>query len=167
MRGATSFFCSIKAGTKFQPTLPVRGATHGHFIPLPIVVISTHAPRAGSDAVSCPWPGRNSNFNPRSPCGERPGLFNNIVGTVLFQPTLPVRGATPAIMRSGSGNLRFQPTLPVRGATLPFFFSSFASRFQPTLPVRGATHDDLHLPDVLKISTHAPRAGSDTKAEIC
>ena len=73
----------------------------------PSIFISTHAPRTGSDYVDVIYtytadqfqptlPARGatqmqrasitifSDFNPRSPCGERG----------LFQPTLPARGAT-------------------------------------------------------------------------
>ena len=80
----------------------------------------------------------------------------------MFQPTLPVRGATDVVFdqivdpwvsthapREGSdvvGRLpcvtpmTFQPTLPVRGATIPAKGTSTRGGwFQPTLPVRGAT----------------------------
>ena len=77
----------------FQPTLPLRGAT-------------SRTRRRGS----------YTNFNPRSPCGER---LDRKVAPALrdaFQPTLPLRGAT-----NSSGTIArvsvFQPTLPLRGAT--------------------------------------------------
>ena len=62
---------------KFQPTLPVRGATILLITPSYATCISTHAPRAGSDlrylcSIHC-----GANFNPRSPCGERP-VFSDI-----------------------------------------------------------------------------------------
>ena len=56
----------------FQSTLPVGGAT---WILLAWVasvpVISIHAPRGGSDAVSRNVAVKQGNFNPRSPWGER------------------------------------------------------------------------------------------------
>ena len=100
----------------FQSTLPVRGATTG---------VHLH--------------GNNlSNFNPRSPCGERPVKAKNSRSNFLFQSTLPVRGATIYGMKCGS-----------------------YIRFQSTLPVRGATAWRSHLLQILPISIHAPRAGSD------
>ena len=57
-------------------------------------MISTHAPRAGSDK----------------------GLPLILGATKEFQPTLPVRGAT-GVYVSGNLLIEFQPTLPVRGAT--------------------------------------------------
>ncbi len=55
----------------FQSTLPVRGATICVSIPYGLTNISIHAPRAGSD-IDGEWlTTRETNFNPRSPCGER------------------------------------------------------------------------------------------------
>ena len=38
-------------------------------------------------------------FNPRSPCGERPSLFSTAGTSILFQSTLPLRGATVMMSR--------------------------------------------------------------------
>ena len=80
----------------------------------------------------------------------------------LFQPTLPLRGATsrrcrpsreascfnprsPCGERRASGAWRltkppvFQPTLPLRGATTRIVDKRDGTQFQPTLPLRGAT----------------------------
>ena len=102
--------------------------------------ISIHAPRAGSDCSSQGILKPDSDFNPRSPCGERlmvPACFSM---PPAFQSTLPVRGATPAGAARG-GELLFQSTLPVRGATSP----------------------RLTIPIIHTISIHAPRAGSDSE----
>ena len=192
-------------------------------------MISTHAPRAGSDSRWNRVLNSNSYFNPRSPCGERLRYHHTAQSLELFQPTLPVRGATYPCTPLGAGHAhfnprspcgerpaprssparlpRFQPTLPVRGATgvgcpeyvLLFHFNPrspcgerlrtisstwmqtdfnprspcgerlFLNRqavsshtFQPTLPVRGATPQAYPLCNYPnRISTHAPRAGSD------
>jgi len=51
----------------------------------------------------------------------------------------------------------------VRGATDYAWYIKLFHRFQSTLPVRGAT-EVVRVADVrLKISIHAPRAGSDCK----
>ncbi len=55
----------------FRSTLPLRGATAFELRQTAEDVISIHAPLAGSDpndGLSC---GSQSNFDPRSPCGER------------------------------------------------------------------------------------------------
>ena len=56
-------------------------------------------------------------FNPRSPCGER--LYDGLARCIneVFQPTLPLRGATIAGLVAAFVLLWFQPTLPLRGAT--------------------------------------------------
>ncbi len=104
-------------------------------------------------------------------------------GTKKFQPTLPARGATrpkqapsrhAAISthapRTGSdkmpddtsnGCCPFQPTLPARGATKQLLTLGQKALFQPTLPARGATAALRVLRVIRRISTHAPRTGSD------
>ena len=64
---------SLTTATKtFQSTLPVRGAT-GIAVEMADCLI---------------------NFNPRSPCGERPLRITVKDMAYEFQSTLPVRGAT-------------------------------------------------------------------------
>ena len=164
VRGATAFDAASRYGAmSFQSTLPVRGATTAVCtMPLPWL-ISIHAPRAGSDH---PLYQKTliimTNFNPRSPCGERRMPCPAALISPAFQSTLPVRGATPPDLsyhlmvdyfnpRSPCGErlfklrqpfiiLRFQSTLPVRGATCQKTSTlMIKKRFQSTLPVRGAT----------------------------
>ena len=55
----------------FQPTRPLRGATHNSAEDHERNYISTHAPLAGRDILkedNILW---TSNFNPRAPCGAR------------------------------------------------------------------------------------------------
>ena len=56
-------------------------------------------------------------FNPRSPCGERRFDSREKWSRAMFQPTLPLRGATGYHWTQDEGNSWFQPTLPLRGAT--------------------------------------------------
>ena len=161
----------------------MRGATS----PLPKLTgwpnISIHAPRAGSDASGRSCPDSPWNFNPRSPCGERPANISCSATVTEFQSTLPVRGAT--VYRAGcvdATNIsihapRAGSDLFMASNILIVFISIHApragsdscrrrrdrtvSRFQSTLPVRGATRQHLQSPRPLRISIHAPRAGSD------
>ena len=170
--------------TKFQPTLPTRGATLPPLVACQFALISTHAPHTGSDTQSecimlsevtfqptLPTRGatvggftipalasdfnprsphgerhsprhaavRSSNFNPRSPHGERRMQQKNVSTAMLFQPTLPTRGATWHSCSLALLRWRFQPTLPTRGATHKPGGEAATTRFQPTLPTRGAT----------------------------
>ena len=81
------------------------------------LLISIHAPRAGSDKCSFGLTPSEFNFNPRSPCGERPN--DGKIGTLAnnFNP------------RSPCGERRFNASFMIFTARL----------FQSTLPVRGAT----------------------------
>ena len=100
-------------------------------------LISIHAPRTGSDTACWATAPSRSNFNPRSPHGERPG--ESSISSQLSQ---------------------FQSTLPARGATLLVNGLWHDQIFQSTLPARGATTFVVHA-QKSNISIHAPRTGSD------
>ena len=126
----------------FQSTLPVRGATQSSNTGWRNRPISIHAPRAGSDTRAKTLQSCCRYFNPRSPCGERRFAVLTHHRKDIFQSTLPVRGATSLGKVFPCVDV-FQSTLPVRGATQ-----------------RAATeHNDEY------ISIHAPRAGSDQRAQ--
>ncbi len=71
MRGATSCTSSKHITGPFQSTLPMRGATHLVMVHVSPAGISIHAPHAGSDPCSGAAYACTTDFNPRSPCGER------------------------------------------------------------------------------------------------
>ena len=149
-------------------------------------IISIHAPRTGSDTSKCLLASPASDFNPRSPHGERRSIWANLPKPSRFQSTLPARGATlPGSGRTGRppyfnprsphgerrepmislfGAFVFQSTLPARGATnctapgLPR-----GGTFQSTLPARGATGCAPAERRNKSISIHAPRTGSDPR----
>ena len=102
-------------------------------------------------------------FNPRSPHGERPDNRRIIIGIPNFNPRSPHGERRAKRMTSVIATTRFQSTLPARGATKLSLGSISRSRFQSTLPARGATAvlHNVEL-DVLIISIHAPRTGSDS-----
>ena len=126
--------------TLFQSTLPVWGATLTDVPSALAVDISIHAPRVGSDQSSFTKRARERNFNPRSPCGERPRRTPKPCNKKLFQSTLPVWGATFLGTKCLRSRFRFQSTLPVWGAT---------------------ARQTLRITMLITISIHAPRVGSD------
>ena len=164
VRGATvSQYNNKNNINKFQSTLPVRGATGILSLSIIFINISIHAPRAGSDkndftlhqhfsiSIHAPRAGSDNdinlqkinfvNFNPRSPCGERPeNRLNLYRWAENFNPRSPCGERPRATIR-----------LPVSAV------------FQSTLPVRGATFTERLQIDNMEISIHAPRAGSDPK----
>ena len=107
-------FADVKClKSRFQSTLPARGAT-GLISPVQIfLMISIHAPRTGSDFFCCAAGSVISNFNPRSPHGERliaTGLYKN--GWKIFQSTLPARGATRPKCAASASTEYFNPRSP-------------------------------------------------------
>ena len=185
LAGSDGYSCSRpRLSSLFQPTLPLRGATgHGRrrhqeadvstHAPLAgsdgphlellnvVLVVSTHAPLAGSDPRTFRCRSRQACFNPRSPCGERLFGFLLLVCLDEFQPTLPLRGATPwrwhrkssarvsthaplagsdASTRARSGAVRcFNPRSPCGERPTNRAIIALCPPFQPTLPLRGAT----------------------------
>ena len=102
------------------------------------VPISIHAPREGSDLLIEFSRGKKLLFQSTLPVRGATYGKSKQVARCGFQSTLPVRGATDAL----HVNLRraeFQSTLPVRGATLALVFTTSTPGFQSTLPVRRAT----------------------------
>ena len=102
-------------------------------------IISIHAPRAGSDRMVKAAPRRE----------------------IVFQSTLPVRGATGSLIDATVGR-----NISIHAPRAGSDYCRRADRirtekFQSTLPVRGATLARQMLFKHRIISIHAPRAGSD------
>jgi len=123
-------------------------------------VISIHAPRGGSDGL-CLSPNKEpSNFNPRSPWGERPFHSSNSFNASYFNPRSPWGERRRHLFAPVSPS-QFQSTLPVGGATLLRVFTSSSMYFNPRSPW-GERLVPLVLDGfAIDISIHAPRGGSD------
>ena len=116
-RGATAGTTAPTATYgQFQSTLPARGATKTSDASSKSSLISIHAPRTGSDMHRACRNLSMTNFNPRSPHGERLEIARECAEYETFQSTLPARGATRSGI-SGETEPLFQSTLPARGAT--------------------------------------------------
>ena len=74
---------------RFQSTLPVWGATKHRRPHDQISIISIHAPRVGSDPRPFACSDQFPDFNPRSPCGERPFPFPPVSFASYFNPRSP------------------------------------------------------------------------------
>ena len=101
--------------------------------------ISIHAPRTGSDSQRPAEPPAASNFNPRSPHGERPPAASSQPAASNFNP------------RSPHGERRHRP--PFRPPAL--------RHFNPRSPHGERLDGRKHTFLVITISIHAPRTGSD------
>ena len=102
-------------------------------------LISTHAPRMGSDVE-----------------------LSHDLAVDLFQPTLPVWGATTFASPPVSCGL-FQPTLPVWGATPVLLTILIEHPISTHAPRMGSDQGSPLAIRALVISTHAPRMGSDVQ----
>ena len=145
----------------FQSTLPLRGATRVLSFLSSALSISIHAPLTGSDDDLAKVTLLIVNFNPRSPYGERHPRARGPTSDIDFNPRSPY-GERPGALACSDAGLVFQSTLPLRGATFsarslldewrisihaPLTGSdqnssgcqSLRFLFQSTLPLRGAT----------------------------
>ena len=172
----------LEGGIIFQSTLHLRGATQPISPEAGVLLISIHAPLTGSDnqpdeddglsqiSIHAPLTGsdpfphvhgiRNSDFNPRSPYGERPHGPRNVGRDKYFNPRSPYgERQHPLIKCAFLWN--FNPRSPYgerqSGAVFRFLGLHFNPRspygerhwsvrskflrpsFQSTLPLRGAT----------------------------
>ena len=128
--------------------------------------------------------GRKLDFNPRSPHGERRCGLLEVLGIQPISIHAPRTGSDGNTSKHNGGPLLFQSTLPARGATrrragrtpeLCHFNPrsphgerlhrragiAHVLQFQSTLPARGATARHPHPSPHNQISIHAPRTGSD------
>ena len=148
----------------FQSTLPARGATRIKPLHRVGVEISIHAPRTGSDGASGTRNAGGSNFNPRSPHGERQNV--HALGVLLAHISIhaPRTGSdTCSISGSKSGG-EFQSTLPARGATFRARACSACRAISIHAPRTGSDFYRRFCGQPRGISIHAPRTGSDINA---
>ncbi len=130
---------------------------------LPVINISIHAPRAGSDNILCIYDGADSDFNPRPPCGERRRKLGGSSQQIEFQSTPPVRGATDGVP-NWLDCVAISIHAPRAGSDCPSISAEpSTATFQSTPPVRGATFLVRRCGRLHSISIHAPRAGSDLR----
>ena len=94
MRGATVSYVGMQKALMISIHAPHAGSDTSASDDFLVSGISIHAPHAGSDLINVPILQSRCDFNPRSPCGER--LYSAIALAMLeiFQSTLPMRGAT-------------------------------------------------------------------------
>ncbi len=131
---------AVAAATQeFQSTLPVWGAT-----------IST-----------TPRPPSTSYFNPRSPCGERLNPEAVAAATQEFQSTLPVWGATISTTPRPPSTSYFNPRSPCGERPGLRAERGKIHDFNPRSPCGERLPPFTHPMQLLFISIHAPRVGSD------
>ena len=150
----------------FQSTLPARGATQVVQHGVVLLGISIHAPREGSDPGKAGRHHCGTDFNPRSPRGERPFRLCLFQAPIAFQSTLPARGATTAHFGVLNFSPYFNPRSP-RGERRNLICAALIQyNFNPRSPRGERLGNTLVGQSTRMISIHAPREGSDMISAI-
>ena len=123
--------------------------------------ISIHAPLAGCDAGRTPVPRRCHHFNPRTPCGVRPGRRAKKNCVSHFNPRTPC-GVRHAVRLLRQRQQQFQSTHPLRGATWAYQQNLRSlCHFNPRTPCGVRLQNIRNAASATFISIHAPLAGCD------
>ena len=161
LRRATFVDSNCNFSQKFLSTLSLRRATQAQRLKIAAHSISIHALLAESDHPQTSDHPHNTNFYPRSPCGER--LFDTvqIVIIIVFLSTLSLRRATRGGIRRYLAT-RFLSTLSLRRATYQYVSSDFwRGYFYPRSPCGERRVTVLGIQHRTGISIHALLAESD------
>ena len=119
-RGATWFERANAGSRKISIHAPRTGSDVNLYLLKIASIISIHAPRTGSDMGRVGDSICAHDFNPRSPHGERPGkLLTAMIYTLRISIHAPRTGSDrPSASAHQERDLIFQSTLPARGATV-------------------------------------------------
>ena len=160
LRSATFLDSCFTCSLTFQSTHSLRSATIEDLKKARWYLVSIHALLAECDDGPCRRRRRGNGFNPRTPCGVRPGAGAPDPGSPCFNPRTPcgVRPIMAAVLldregfqsthslrsaTSSSGerslNRKFQSTHSLRSATSCFSFVGYYKEFQSTHSLRSAT----------------------------
>ena len=166
-RGATINRLTTNRERKFQSTLPARGATkQPQRVEIILGDISIHAPRTGSDAAVSGEVHHGRDFNPRSPHGERQSsVCSNKSSPCRFQSTLPARGATTSPISSGKLTTYFNPRSPYGERRYLVRIADARIPFQSTLPARGATRQRQHIHRQRRFQSTLPARGATCRCQ--
>ena len=132
-----------------------------HFFALDEWHISIHAPRGGSDRLNLSLQSQTTNFNPRSPRGERRSSSTRCLISRHFNPRSPRGERRVFALHLRRETRNFNPRSP-RGER-PKAVDDYARKIEISIhaPRGGSDRSKLFKFHVIFISIHAPRGGSD------
>ncbi len=148
--------------TQFQSTHSVWSATKGLLCGFPHVIVSIHALRVECDRSPSKRNGLSRSFNPRTPCGVRPGHPALETRPRCFNPRTPCGVRLQVWQAFINWRTRcFNPRTPcgVRPACGPLAYGS--KKFQSTHSVWSATSCPSSSERTLTVSIHALRVECD------
>ena len=111
-RGATNGLNAAFNQCAFQSTLPARGATALGLEDGGAKGISIHAPRTGSDGARHRLPRHEGDFNPRSPHGERRNCMSSSPAASTISIHAPRTGSDSRVTSSAADGTNFNPRSP-------------------------------------------------------
>ena len=101
-------------------------------------------------------------FNPRSPCGERRAVCQELHNLPAISIHAPLVGSDSTVTRNSRKQTRFQSTLPLWGATVIARLQGCGGLdFNPRSPCGERPADAFETQQASTISIHAPLVGSD------
>jgi len=128
---------------------------------LAIQHISIHSPHAGRDLPLPMYTPMCPDFNPLSPCGERPENYFDDFVNALISIHSPHAGRDLVTAKLRHQSKQFQSTLPMRGETK----SALGYRETPAISIHSphAGRDSTFCSNIFCqiISIHSPHAGRD------
>jgi len=100
----------------------MRGETYAPLKRGRDLVISIHSPHAGRDRGSGKRAAGAEDFNPLSPCGERPDEVQELAKAKAISIHSPHAGRDNTMATPMQTRTEFQSTLPMRGETEAYSF---------------------------------------------
>ena len=155
--------CGQRTGAGISIHAPRVGRDSSNPITTETQKISIHAPRVGRDArPPCPPYPAGPYFNPRAPCGARPGFPDHAKTVKGISIHAPRVGRDMVRRGETAAPAHFNPRAPCGARPRMHRQLSLPSIFQSTRPVWGATMFGIAsiMPAAI-ISIHAPRVGRD------
>ena len=152
---------------KFQSTLPGWGATCSVLRGVPDMMISIHAPRMGSDGMWDTWLHRACSISIHAP-----RMGSDIAPAGLPHPCeisihAPRMGSDKQRRHAPRSANNFNPRSPDGERPGRWLRTSTSDHFNPRSPDGERQYDPLNTIEMVSISIHAPRMGSDLRGEGC
>ena len=135
----------------FQPTFPPRGTAIDELIYYMFLAISTHVPPKGNGDNHFIFIYHFTNFNPRSPQGERHSDRPAAVMSICISTHVPPKGNGPIPQRSPRPISNFNPRSPQGERLCYFVYYILFAAFQPTFPPRGTASN---IPNIITQNNH-------------
>ena len=156
-------YTRLSSPSSFQSTAPVWGPTPPQsFLPVPRRRISIHGPRVGADDISMIVDTVNREISIHGPrVGADPASFRVLRLIFHFNPRPPCGGRPGSTLPAGLRCRNFNPRPPCGGRLAGLSFFRWLRKFQSTAPVWGPTERLPEIYAINGISIHGPRVGAD------